>query len=307
MAPFAALACPARAEKPSFLLRVVSSFDLILPRTAANPLSRAFADVHVEASAHRSALPSLHRCGRRVAAVATCDRPRPAQRVRQHLQTRQQKRSLAPVGELHPPARVAAGAVEAGGDVHGLLRRLWLADPPERLHAIPPYAASRRRRRPRKRVHVLLLLAVRVRHAGLYTSRHCQRHARGRGGASAFLSPLCSCLSVFREPPKHSGRQREATAQPPSLPRPARSAATTGRWSATRATTRPSCASPSCSPSTAAARHRGIRLDGAPRLRRAFSEPSSLGETTLEREAAEVRCDADGRLIGASLSDHGTR
>jgi len=50
----------------------------------------------------------------------------------------------------------------------------------------------------------------------------------------------------------------------------------------------------------------GNPCDDPPKLREPFVQPFyGRGETTLEREAAEVRCDADGRLIGASLSDHG--
>ena len=64
-------------------------------------------------------------------------------------------------------------------------------------------------------------------------------------------------------------------------PSPAAScASTTGPSSATRARTSRRCTGPLCS------------LYGR-------------GETTLAREAPEVRCDAEGRLIGATLSDHG--
>ena len=41
-------------------------------------------------------------------------------------------------------------------------------------------------------------------------------------------------------------------------------------------------------------------------LHKPFTQPFyGRGETTLAREAPEVRCDADGKLIGATLSDHG--
>jgi len=41
-------------------------------------------------------------------------------------------------------------------------------------------------------------------------------------------------------------------------------------------------------------------------LKRPFIQPFHWGgETTLEREAPEVRCDKDGRLEGAYVSDHG--
>ena len=49
----------------------------------------------------------------------------------------------------------------------------------------------------------------------------------------------------------------------------------------------------------------GNPCDDASALKRPFVQPFyGRGETTLEREAAEVRCDG-GRLIGATLSDHG--
>ena len=42
------------------------------------------------------------------------------------------------------------------------------------------------------------------------------------------------------------------------------------------------------------------------RLRETFTQPfERRGETTLEREAPEVRCGEDGTLLGATLSDHG--
>ena len=42
------------------------------------------------------------------------------------------------------------------------------------------------------------------------------------------------------------------------------------------------------------------------KLREPFTQPFySRGPTTLEREAAELRCDANGKLVGASLSDGG--
>ena len=50
----------------------------------------------------------------------------------------------------------------------------------------------------------------------------------------------------------------------------------------------------------------GNPCDDASRLHAPFVQPFyGRGETTLAREAPEVRCDADGRLIGATLSDHG--
>merc|ERR1719163_1929769 len=42
------------------------------------------------------------------------------------------------------------------------------------------------------------------------------------------------------------------------------------------------------------------------KLREPFTQPfERRGPTTLEREAAEVRCGEDGTLLGATLSDHG--
>lgn len=50
----------------------------------------------------------------------------------------------------------------------------------------------------------------------------------------------------------------------------------------------------------------GNPCDDPSALHRPFVQPfHGRGETTLAREAAEVRCDAEGRLIGATLSDHG--
>jgi len=40
-------------------------------------------------------------------------------------------------------------------------------------------------------------------------------------------------------------------------------------------------------------------------LQRPFVQPFGRGTTTLAQSAAEVRCDSQGRLIGAMLSDHG--
>jgi len=49
----------------------------------------------------------------------------------------------------------------------------------------------------------------------------------------------------------------------------------------------------------------GNPCDNPSMLRKPFVQPfHGRGETTLEREAAEVRCDGN-RLIGATLSDHG--
>ena len=50
----------------------------------------------------------------------------------------------------------------------------------------------------------------------------------------------------------------------------------------------------------------GNPCDDPSKLHAPFVQPfHGRGETTLAREAAEVRCDAEGRLIGATLSDHG--
>ena len=50
----------------------------------------------------------------------------------------------------------------------------------------------------------------------------------------------------------------------------------------------------------------GNPCEDEPALHRPFVQPFyGRGETTLAREAPEVRCDAEGRLIGATLSDHG--
>jgi len=50
----------------------------------------------------------------------------------------------------------------------------------------------------------------------------------------------------------------------------------------------------------------GNPCDDPSQLHAPFVQPFyGRGETTLAREAAEVRCDAEGRLIGATLSDHG--
>eukprot|EP00310_Coccolithus_braarudii_P020951 CAMPEP_0183341526 /NCGR_PEP_ID=MMETSP0164_2-20130417/7792_1 /TAXON_ID=221442 /ORGANISM="Coccolithus pelagicus ssp braarudi, Strain PLY182g" /LENGTH=174 /DNA_ID=CAMNT_0025511883 /DNA_START=278 /DNA_END=798 /DNA_ORIENTATION=- len=50
----------------------------------------------------------------------------------------------------------------------------------------------------------------------------------------------------------------------------------------------------------------GNPCDRAEALREPFVQPFyGRGETTLEREAAEVRCTAEGKLRGATLSDHG--
>jgi len=50
----------------------------------------------------------------------------------------------------------------------------------------------------------------------------------------------------------------------------------------------------------------GNPCDNPAALKEPFTQPFySRGPTTLEREAAEVRCDANGRLIGAHLSDGG--
>merc|ERR1711865_696291 len=40
-------------------------------------------------------------------------------------------------------------------------------------------------------------------------------------------------------------------------------------------------------------------------LTKPFTQPFGRGETTIKQEAAEVRCDANGNLTGAYLSDHG--
>ena len=50
----------------------------------------------------------------------------------------------------------------------------------------------------------------------------------------------------------------------------------------------------------------GNPCDDVAALHKPFVQPfHGRGETTLAREAAEVRCDPNGRLIGATLSDHG--
>ena len=50
----------------------------------------------------------------------------------------------------------------------------------------------------------------------------------------------------------------------------------------------------------------GNPCDHPAKLKESFTQPFyDRGPTTLEREAPEVRCDADGKLIGAYLSDHG--
>merc|ERR1712228_509962 len=50
----------------------------------------------------------------------------------------------------------------------------------------------------------------------------------------------------------------------------------------------------------------GNPCDHPEELSRPFVQPFSWGgETTLEHEAPEVRCDDQGRLQGAYLSDHG--
>ena len=49
----------------------------------------------------------------------------------------------------------------------------------------------------------------------------------------------------------------------------------------------------------------GNPCDHEDRLHVPFVQPFDQRETTLAREAAEVRCDAEGKLIGATLSDNG--
>jgi len=49
----------------------------------------------------------------------------------------------------------------------------------------------------------------------------------------------------------------------------------------------------------------GNPCDNPEALHKPFVQPFDGRSTTLARDAAEVRCDADGKLIGASLSDHG--
>jgi hypothetical protein len=50
----------------------------------------------------------------------------------------------------------------------------------------------------------------------------------------------------------------------------------------------------------------GNPCDHPAKLKESFTQPFyDRGPTTLAREAPEVRCDADGKLIGAYLSDHG--
>jgi len=49
----------------------------------------------------------------------------------------------------------------------------------------------------------------------------------------------------------------------------------------------------------------GNPCDNAEKLRETFVQPFGLRSTTLEREAAEVRCRDDGSLEGATLSDNG--
>jgi hypothetical protein len=49
----------------------------------------------------------------------------------------------------------------------------------------------------------------------------------------------------------------------------------------------------------------GNPCDHAESLRETFVQPFGFRSTTLEREAPEVRCNDDGSLEGATLSDHG--
>jgi len=50
----------------------------------------------------------------------------------------------------------------------------------------------------------------------------------------------------------------------------------------------------------------GNPCDHPEELDRPFTQPfHGRGETTIKREAAEVRCDENGALVGAHLSDHG--
>jgi len=50
----------------------------------------------------------------------------------------------------------------------------------------------------------------------------------------------------------------------------------------------------------------GNPCDHEEKLHETFVQPFRFGgETTLKREAAEVRCSAEGELIGATMSDHG--
>jgi len=49
----------------------------------------------------------------------------------------------------------------------------------------------------------------------------------------------------------------------------------------------------------------GNPCDHPEELTKTFVQPFGGGETTLARDAPEVRCDSDGRLEGAYLSDHG--
>ena len=49
----------------------------------------------------------------------------------------------------------------------------------------------------------------------------------------------------------------------------------------------------------------GNPCDRPEKLKETFIQPFGFRETTLEREAPEVRCTADGSLEGATMSDHG--
>lgn len=49
----------------------------------------------------------------------------------------------------------------------------------------------------------------------------------------------------------------------------------------------------------------GNPCDNADALYKPFMQPFGQGQTTLAQSAAEVRCDPNGNLIGAFLSDHG--
>jgi len=49
----------------------------------------------------------------------------------------------------------------------------------------------------------------------------------------------------------------------------------------------------------------GNPCDNAEELKRPFKDAFGRGMSTLEHDAAEVRCGPDGELIGAPLSDHG--
>merc|ERR1712086_160572 len=49
----------------------------------------------------------------------------------------------------------------------------------------------------------------------------------------------------------------------------------------------------------------GNPCDNPQELKKPFVQPFDRRETTLEREAMEVRCGPNGELEGATLSDHG--